>query len=233
MSTMPWFRFYSETRRDVKLLRIARETGLPFIQVVGAWAIILCIGNESPVRGSLYVTEKIRYCNEDVTNAFVTDDKTSAVLLEWFLKMDLLHLEGDTYCITNWAKRQRKSDDSNQRVRQYRDKQAENTGGCNGKNPLPSTSTSSSLINLNIFRLYEQEVGTVTSTIRDELVDAEKEYPIEWIKAAIEEAAINNKRNWKYILAILKRWKAEGFQSKNHKSKQEEIDPRSLATEVY
>jgi DnaD/phage-associated family protein len=209
MAGMPWFRYYSETRNDAKLIRIARDTGLSFLEVTGAWSIILCIANQSPVRGALYVTEKIRYCNEDVTDAFVTTPEKSKLLLDSFLAMGMIYVQDDTYCISNWEKRQRKSDDSNQRVRQYRD----SGGGGNGKNPLPSTSTSRSLI--SIFKTYEGEIGTLTEMIKEELIDAEKEYTDGWVVAAIQEAVRNNKRNWKYALAILKRWKIEGFQSQN------------------
>lgn len=65
----------------------------------------------------------------------------------------------------------------------------------------------------NIFAVYENEIGALTPMMRDELMDAENTYPAEWIVSAIGEAARQNKRNWKYILAILKRWKVEGFQS--------------------
>jgi DnaD/phage-associated family protein len=65
-----------------------------------------------------------------------------------------------------------------------------------------------------IFSIYEKEIGILTPMIAEALIDAETEYPIEWFHAAFREAAANNKRNWKYAQAILKRWKIEGFQSK-------------------
>lgn len=62
----------------------------------------------------------------------------------------------------------------------------------------------------NIFVLYEENVGIITPLIADELCDAEATFPIEWIQEAIQEAVANNKRNWKYISAILRRWEHEG-----------------------
>jgi DnaD/phage-associated family protein len=62
----------------------------------------------------------------------------------------------------------------------------------------------------NVFRLYEENVGPLTPLIADTLKDAEALYPDEWIADAIELAVKNNKRNWKYCEAILKRWKEEG-----------------------
>lgn len=62
----------------------------------------------------------------------------------------------------------------------------------------------------NIFRLYEDNIGMLTPLIADVLKDAEETYPPDWIADAVELAAKNNKRNWKYCEAILKRWKEEG-----------------------
>ena len=62
----------------------------------------------------------------------------------------------------------------------------------------------------NIFILYEENVGIITPLISEELKDAEKEYPHEWIKEAFKIAASQNARNWRYIETILKRWTVEG-----------------------
>ena len=63
---------------------------------------------------------------------------------------------------------------------------------------------------LNIFTLYEQNIGLLTPLIADELRQAEKDYPIEWIEEAFREAVALNKRSWRYIHAILERWRTEG-----------------------
>ncbi|HEY2981251.1 MAG TPA: DnaD domain protein [Anaerolineales bacterium] len=62
----------------------------------------------------------------------------------------------------------------------------------------------------NIFKMYEENIGPLTPLIADALKDAEATYSPEWAAAAIELAVKNNKRNWKYCEAILKRWKEEG-----------------------
>ena len=66
----------------------------------------------------------------------------------------------------------------------------------------------------NIFKLYEENVGPLTPLIADALKDAEVFYSDEWIADAIEIAVKNNKRNWKYCEAILKRWKEDGRHGK-------------------
>lgn len=62
----------------------------------------------------------------------------------------------------------------------------------------------------NVFQVYESEIGALTAIISDDLQMAERDYSPEWVIAAIQEAAKNNKRSWAYALAILKRCKAEG-----------------------
>lgn len=62
----------------------------------------------------------------------------------------------------------------------------------------------------DIFRLYEQNIGLLTPMVADELREAEKVYPLEWIESAIREAVALNKRNWRYISRILERWAVEG-----------------------
>ncbi len=62
----------------------------------------------------------------------------------------------------------------------------------------------------DIFTLYEQNIGMLTPIIAEELSDAEKLYPVSWIKDAIKEAVARNKRNWRYIAAILESWAIEG-----------------------
>jgi len=67
----------------------------------------------------------------------------------------------------------------------------------------------------NIFVLYEQNIGLLTPIIASQLEDAADHYPAEWIEAAFSEAVQRNKRNWKYIHAILRRWETEGRQAWN------------------
>jgi len=77
----------------------------------------------------------------------------------------------------------------------------------------------------DIFTLYEQNVEMLTPMIADELREAEKLYPEAWIRDAIKEAVDRNKRNWKYIQAILERWTAEGRSDGTHRRDSKKTDP--------
>ncbi|HSJ57936.1 MAG TPA: DnaD domain protein [Anaerolineae bacterium] len=62
----------------------------------------------------------------------------------------------------------------------------------------------------NIFLLYENNVGPLTQLLSEQLMEAEKTYPAEWIEDAFREAVELNKRSWRYVQRILERWAAEG-----------------------
>lgn len=63
----------------------------------------------------------------------------------------------------------------------------------------------------NIFNLYEQNIGLIHSPLlADELRDAERTYPAEWIEEAFRIAVVNNVRKWAYVRGILERWASEG-----------------------
>jgi DNA replication protein len=75
---------------------------------------------------------------------------------------------------------------------------------------LDSTRVQVQIERPNIFVLYEQNIGLLTPMIANQLEDAADQYPAHWIEDAFNEAVQRNKRNWKYISAILRRWQTEG-----------------------
>lgn len=73
-------------------------------------------------------------------------------------------------------------------------------------------STTTREISGKVFTAYENEIGLLTPKISDcigDYLDDMKVSP-EWIIEAIHIAAEQNKRNWAYCAAILKRWAVEG-----------------------
>jgi DnaD/phage-associated family protein len=84
----------------------------------------------------------------------------------------------------------------------------------------------------NIFDLYEQTIGVLSPLIADELRDAEQIYKQEWIEDAFREAVALNKRNWRYVQAILERWLREGRDSEAG-AKQAETDRRRYIEGKY
>ena len=63
---------------------------------------------------------------------------------------------------------------------------------------------------VNIYDLYENNIGTFGPLIAQQLTEAEDRYPANWIEEAFKTAVNENKRSWSYIAGILRRWAAEG-----------------------
>jgi DnaD/phage-associated family protein len=84
----------------------------------------------------------------------------------------------------------------------------------------------------NIFALYEANIGMLTPLIADELREAEETYPPEWVEDAFREAVAMNKRSWRYIQAILRRWHEEG-RSDEQGQRPEELDRRRYIDGEY
>ena len=62
----------------------------------------------------------------------------------------------------------------------------------------------------NIFVLYEENIGSLTPMLAEELKEAESEYPRQWIEDAFRIAVSSNQRKWRYIAGILNSWATEG-----------------------
>ena len=84
----------------------------------------------------------------------------------------------------------------------------------------------------NIFKLYEENIGPLTPIIADALKDAEQTYPPEWVAEALEIAVKSNKRNWKYVEAILRRWKEEGHAKEQDRRDAKEPHGREVKRKV-
>ena len=63
---------------------------------------------------------------------------------------------------------------------------------------------------VNIYDLYENNIGTFGPLVAQQLAEAEDRYPPNWIEDAFKLAVNENKRSWNYIAGILRRWGAEG-----------------------
>ena len=86
---------------------------------------------------------------------------------------------------------------------------------------------------MNIFALYEQNIGIITPMIAEELKEAERLYPARWIEDAFKEAVTLNKRSWRYIARILERWASEGKDSGEHKTDAKKDGPDKYVKGKY
>jgi len=66
----------------------------------------------------------------------------------------------------------------------------------------------------NIFALYEDSIGSLAPLLAEELKEAEARYPESWLREAFGIAVAENKRSWRYVSGILRRWTAEGRENR-------------------
>ena len=74
----------------------------------------------------------------------------------------------------------------------------------------------------DVFQIYEKNIGPLTPMIAEDLKDAERTYPIEWLKDAIHIAVQKNVRRWNYVEAILKSWKEKGRHEEDRRGREED-----------
>lgn len=118
-----WFRFYSEATNDRKIDRICRSLQQSKALIIGAWAILMSIGSESPIRGVLLLTEDIPFKDDDLADELGLDMESTKAILAQFERFQMIHRDNGVIYLTNWDKRQFASDDSAERVRRYRERQ--------------------------------------------------------------------------------------------------------------
>jgi len=96
------------------------------------------------------------------------------------------------------------------------------------------------LISSSLFKAYEKEIGVISPSISEQLIDFSAFYkqsgaPLDWIQEAFAEAAKNNKRNWAYVKAILETWVKQGKGEKHgaNKRKGRELPEKYTTPEEF
>ena len=77
----------------------------------------------------------------------------------------------------------------------------------------------------NIFALFEDNIGSLSPLLAEELKEAEQRYPAVWLYEAFGIAVAENKRSWRYVAGILRRWTAEGRENKGGAERGEDGKP--------
>jgi DnaD/phage-associated family protein len=97
--------------------------------------------------------------------------------------------------------------------------QAEGVSDLEKDQPLSEAATPEPGERPNIFVLYEENIGMLSPILAEELKEAEELYSAGWLESAFHIAVSENKRSWRYIAGILRRWAAEGKDEGKHEGK--------------
>ena len=184
--------------------------------------------NESQLRATLYTWYAIMSKGSGQRYVYLSQLLTDPVLLSWFT-----HLGGkngiqrglDQSCregiflqlqIGEDDKILAPNDESGARL--ITDMKSESVAHHNqSRDSSPETNYERTVVS-NVVEKYENEIGMLTPVIADMIAIAEQMYPTTWILEALDIAAQSNARSWKYVTAILARWKNEGKNNDNEKT---------------
>jgi DNA replication protein len=97
--------------------------------------------------------------------------------------------------------------------------QAEGVSDLEKDQPLSEAAAPEPSERPNIFVLYEENIGMLSPILAEELKEAEELYSAGWLESAFHIAVSENKRSWRYIAGILRRWAAEGKDEGKHEGK--------------
>lgn len=82
----------------------------------------------------------------------------------------------------------------------------------NQTEPNQNNNTSEVVVEMNPFRVFEQEgFGTISPVIRDQVIDLINDYGERWVCEAMKRAVFAGKRRIGYVDGILRNWKADGI----------------------
>ena len=184
--------------------------------------------NESQLRATLYTWYAIMSKGSGQRYVYLSQLLTDPVLLSWFT-----HLGGkngiqrglDQSCregiflqlqIGEDDKILAPNDESGARL--ITDMKSESVAHHNqSRDSSPETNYETTVVS-NVVEKYENEIGMLTPVIADMIAIAEQMYPTTWILEALDIAAQSNARSWKYVTAILARWKNEGKNNDNEET---------------
>ena len=184
--------------------------------------------NESQLRATLYTWYAIMSKGSGQRYVYLSQLLTDPVLLSWFT-----HLGGkngiqrglDQSCregiflqlqIGEDDKILAPNDESGARL--ITDMKSESVAHHNqSRDSSPETNYERTVVS-NVVEKYENEIGMLTPVIADMIAIAEQMYPTTWILEALDIAAQSNARSWKYVTAILARWKNEGKNNDNEET---------------
>lgn len=210
MAANYWIKLYQEIIRDPKMGRLSDSAFRRCIE------LFLLAGEQDERDGSLPNVADVAW-ELRIDEQKLTDD------LEELETAGIITMRGGRPFVVNFEKRQAATSNS-ERAKLWRErnrtqgKRNENEGERKTNDSFADTDIetdkdtekSGSSSYANICRIYENEIGMLSLRVSEYLQEAVEEYSPQWIEDAIGEAVQHNARNWKYVAAILKRWKADG-----------------------
>lgn len=186
MPRPPWIKLWTEEWLDgsIRMDLTADERSV--------WADLLAMAGRSRQPGVIQANEDSTYSHIYLAGRFQIPLELLERTLEKCKQQNRISENSSGIEIINWKKYQQ-------------------------QHPKSTSTKAANNLDLNlaaISKTYEDNIGTLTPLLGDQLEAIAKEYSVEWFTEAVQEACKAGVRKLNYIEAILERWKTEGFKSK-------------------
>lgn len=226
MADVRWIKIYTDMISNKKIKRIRK---LPEgNNIVLIWVFLLAQAGECNKSGALYLTDTLPFRSEDLAIEFdfeVTVINLALITLERF---SMIEVFDEIIFIKNWEEYQniegmdKIREQTRLRNIKYREKQrqlqlsdvsvtsrdeTELELDLELEKEIPKES--SSMRGQNPFALFERHgFGKLNEITAQFIEDTINDYTEDWVKRAMTESIKHDKKVWKYVEGILKRWKA-------------------------
>lgn len=213
MAANYWIKLYHEILDDPKMGKLSDSL---FRFTIQLFLVAGEIANEGEVLSEDDLAWRLRRSPDSIHEDLIELEKVG-----------IMHRDGETWIVSNFAVRQAAVPDAErQRQKRKRDTKEKYYGHedvtiCDTdkiridkiridkiREEVDINDDGGAQNRPNIFKLYEQNIGTLAPLLIDELKEAEKQYPQDWIEAAFQTAVTADARNWRYIRAVLENRKA-------------------------
>lgn len=215
-----YFSHDSNAHKDPKILKLRAKFGWEGYGIY--WAIIETLRDQTDYKWLASDKQLLSFC-------FANGDEVINQVLDECLSIGLLVKEGDFIHSESLSRRMKMKEEISEKRRAAGRKGGSSKSKANAKqntsnkrkeikeikeskekkvNVVEEKTTASPAI---IF--WENNIGSISPAIAEKIIDWEKDIPSEVISIAIEQAVINEARNWSYINKILVEWNKKGIKT--------------------
>ena len=184
-----------------------------------AWIGLLCLAGDSIIPGIVCAAPDIPWTDEQISAIIKIPLKTWLSAKEKMIKHNKITINEGIIHIVNWEKYQSEYE----RTKKYRKSTAKSTKKLNVEKSVENVSSiteqnrSDQRNNITtttrdrefkeLVNFYESNIGLISPFVAEKFKEAYDYYPADYIRHAIEEAALRDRgrRSWAYVEAILKR----------------------------
>lgn len=230
MNDVKWIKLTVNVFDDEKIKFI--ETMPNGDTLIIIWFKLLCLAGKCNSGGYIMLTDKLAYTDEMLSSIFRRDIKVIQFALNTFQTLDMVEIVENRYFISNWDKHQSldKLEAKKAYDREYQKKVRDaKKASLNNRTIVVRASNDNRSLELDIdkdiikeeeprvcvlFDLFESEMQRpITQKECELLSEWQQEFPSDVLELSLTEAVKSNARNFRYIEAILNKWRQAGVKT--------------------